>query len=79
MAASLAEQVPARRHQDRGHHHGAVAGARPAVPREWSDRISDFFAAATLTGLDGPPLLPLEAPDRFAAAVTAAAAGQGAR
>ncbi len=76
VAASLAEQVPAR---DR-----RIAAATtvlwpehdPLFPREWSDRISDFFAAATLTGLDGAGhFSPLEAPHRFAAAVTAAADG----
>ena len=52
----------------------------PLFPREWSDRIADFFAAATLDGLDGAGhFSPLEAPDRFAAAVTDAAAGQSGR
>jgi pimeloyl-ACP methyl ester carboxylesterase len=43
-------------------------------PREWSDRIGEFFASATLTGLDGVGhFSPLEAPAAFAAAITAAA------
>jgi pimeloyl-ACP methyl ester carboxylesterase len=45
----------------------------PAVPREWSDRIGEFFAAATVTGLDGVGhFSPLEDPGAFAAAVAAA-------
>ena len=51
----------------------------PLFPREWSDRIGDFFAAATLTGLDGVGhFSPLECPDVFAAAI-AAALGAGPR
>jgi len=49
----------------------------PLFPREWSDRIGEFFADARLTWLDGAGhFSPLEAPDTFAAAV-AAAAGTG--
>jgi pimeloyl-ACP methyl ester carboxylesterase len=48
----------------------------PLFPREWSDRLGEFFAAAELTWLDGAGhFSPLEAPERFAAAVTAAAMG----
>ena len=47
----------------------------PLFPREWSDRVGAFFAAAELTWLDGAGhFSPLEAPAGFAAAVTAAAA-----
>jgi pimeloyl-ACP methyl ester carboxylesterase len=73
VAASLAEQVP---DPDR---RIAVPTAvlwpshDPLFPREWSGRIGEFFAAATLTGLDGAGhFSPLEAPDAFAAAITAA-------
>src|SRR5271166_6459410 len=51
VAASLAEQVP--------EHKVAVPTTvlwpeyDPLFPRAWSDRIGEFFAAATLTGLDG--------------------------
>jgi pimeloyl-ACP methyl ester carboxylesterase len=51
VAASLAEQVPERKI--------AVPTTvlwpeyDPLFPREWSDRIGEFFAAATLTWLDG--------------------------
>jgi pimeloyl-ACP methyl ester carboxylesterase len=45
----------------------------PLFPREWSDRIGEFFSAAELTWLDGAGhFSPSEAPDRFAAAVVAA-------
>ena len=48
----------------------------PLFPREWSDRIGEFFAAAELTWLDGAGhFSPLEAPAEFAAAVTAAVTG----
>jgi pimeloyl-ACP methyl ester carboxylesterase len=43
----------------------------PLFPREWSDRIGEFFSAAELTWLDGAGhFSPLEAPAEFAAAVT---------
>ena len=46
----------------------------PLFPREWSDRIGEFFAAAELAWLDGAGhFSPLEAPDSFAAAIVAAA------
>jgi pimeloyl-ACP methyl ester carboxylesterase len=45
----------------------------PLFPRAWSDRIGEFFAAATLTELDSAGhFSPLEAPAAFAAALTAA-------
>jgi len=73
VAASLAERAPG-------------AGGRIAVPttvlwpeydplfpREWSDRIGEFFSAARLTWLDGiGHFSPLEAPKEFATAVIAA-------
>ena len=71
VAASLAEQVPERKI--------AVPTTvlwpefDPLFPREWSDRIGEFFAAVTLTGLGGVGhFSPLEAPGAFAAAITAA-------
>ena len=76
VAASLAEQVPEYR--------VAVPTTvlwpehDPLFPRAWSDRIGEFFAAATLTGLAGAGhFSPLEAPDAFAAAVTAAIGVEG--
>ena len=45
----------------------------PLFPREWSDRIGEFFAAATLTRLDDVGhFSPVEAPDAYAAAITVA-------
>ncbi len=45
----------------------------PLFPREWSDRIGEFFAAAELAWLDGAGhFSPLEAADAFAAAIVAA-------
>jgi pimeloyl-ACP methyl ester carboxylesterase len=45
----------------------------PLFPREWSDRIGEFFSAAELAWLDGAGhFSPLEAPGPFAAAVVAA-------
>jgi pimeloyl-ACP methyl ester carboxylesterase len=45
----------------------------PLFPREWSDRIGEFFAAAELSWLDGAGhFSPLEAPGEFAAAIAAA-------
>ena len=45
----------------------------PLFPREWSDRIGEFFAAATLTWLDDVGhFSPVEAPDAYAAAITVA-------
>jgi pimeloyl-ACP methyl ester carboxylesterase len=80
VAASLAEQVPARDRRIAARTTVLWPEHDPLFPREWSDRIADFFAAATLTGLDGAGhFSPLEASDRFAAAVIAAAAGQSGR
>jgi pimeloyl-ACP methyl ester carboxylesterase len=73
VAASLAEQAPAP--GDRIAVPATVLWPEhdPLFPREWSDRIGEFFAAAELTWLDGAGhFSPLEAPVPFAAAVTAA-------
>jgi pimeloyl-ACP methyl ester carboxylesterase len=48
----------------------------PLFPREWSDRIGEFFGAAEVAWLDGAGhFSPLEAPEEFAAAVIAAVGG----
>jgi pimeloyl-ACP methyl ester carboxylesterase len=50
----------------------------PLFPAEWSDRLDDFFADARLTFLDGAGhFVPLERPEQFAAAVSAAASRAG--
>ena len=42
----------------------------PLFPREWSDRVDDWFADAQMRLLDGVGhFTPLEAPEAFAAAV----------
>jgi pimeloyl-ACP methyl ester carboxylesterase len=77
VAASLAEKVPEP--QDRIAIPTTVLWPEhdPLFPREWSDRIGEFFASARLTPLDGVGhFSPREAPRRFAAAVSAAAAGE---
>ncbi|MGH3150473.1 MAG: alpha/beta fold hydrolase [Streptosporangiaceae bacterium] len=77
VAASLAEQVPARDRRIAAPTTVLWPEHDPLFPREWSDRIADFFAAATLADLDGAGhFSPLEAPDFFAAAVTDAASGR---
>ena len=73
VAASLAEQVP-----DPGDRIAVPTTVLwpehdPLFPREWSDRIGEFFADARLTWLDDAGhFSPLEAPGAFAAAVVAA-------
>ena len=76
VAASLAEQAPGQ--GDRIAVPATVLWPEhdPLFPREWSDRIGEFFSAATLTWLDGAGhFSPLEAPEAFAAAVIAAVTG----
>ena len=74
VAASLAEKAPAP--GDRVMVPTTVLWPEydPLFPREWSDRIGEFFADARLTWLDGAGhFSPVEAPGEFAAAVAAAA------
>lgn len=71
VAASLAERVPEHRIEVPA----TVLWPEhdPLFPREWSDRIGEFFASARVTWLDGAGhFAPLEAPGEFAAAVVAA-------
>ncbi len=73
VAASLAERAP-----DPGDRIAVPAAVLwpehdPLFPREWSDRIGEFFAAAELSWLEGAGhFSPLEAPGAFAAAIAAA-------
>jgi pimeloyl-ACP methyl ester carboxylesterase len=74
VATSLAEKAPAP--QDRIAVPARVLWPEfdPLFPREWSDRIGDFFSAAQLTELDGVGhFSPREAPRQFAGAIIAAA------
>jgi pimeloyl-ACP methyl ester carboxylesterase len=76
VAASLAEQVPPLDRRITVPATVLWPEYDPLFPREWSDRIGEFFAAAELTWLDGVGhFSPLEAPERFAAAVITAARG----
>jgi pimeloyl-ACP methyl ester carboxylesterase len=51
----------------------------PLFPAEWGDRVSDFFADATVKPLAGAGhFVPLEAPDELAAAIRAALASSAA-
>jgi pimeloyl-ACP methyl ester carboxylesterase len=74
VATSLAERAP-----DPGDRIAVPATVLwpehdPLFPREWSDRIGEFFAAAELSWLDGAGhFSPLEAPGEFAAAIATAA------
>jgi pimeloyl-ACP methyl ester carboxylesterase len=45
----------------------------PLFPREWSDRLDEFFADVRVEHVDGGHFLPLERPREFAAALAAAA------
>jgi pimeloyl-ACP methyl ester carboxylesterase len=73
VAASLAERAPAPDARIAVPVTVLWPEHDPLFPREWSDRIGEFFSAAELTWLDGAGhFSPLEAPARFAAAVTAA-------
>ena len=74
VAASMAEQVPAPDQRIPVPTTVLWPSHDPLFPQAWSDRIGEFFAAATLTLLDGVGhFTPLECPETFAAAVIAAA------
>ncbi len=73
VATSLAERAPAPDERIAAPATVLWPEHDPLFPREWSDRLGEFFAAAELTWLDGAGhFSPLEAPERFAAAVNAA-------
>ena len=62
------------RRADRHARHRAVAGARPALPARWSDRLDVFFSDVEVVELDGVGhFTPVEAPEAFAAAIRARA------
>ena len=80
VAASLAERVPDPDQRIAVPTTVLWPSHDPLFPREWSDRIGDFFAAARLTWLDGVGhFSPLEGPRDVAAAIVAAAEGDGSR
>jgi len=74
VARSLGEQPPSP--QDRIAVPAIVLwpAQDPLFPAEWSDRIDDYFAGATLTYLDNSGhFIPAEAPQAWAAAILTAA------
>jgi pimeloyl-ACP methyl ester carboxylesterase len=74
VARSLGEQPPSP--QDRIAVPATVLwpAQDPLFPAEWSDRIDDYFADATLTHLDNSGhFIPAEAPQALAAAILTAA------
>jgi pimeloyl-ACP methyl ester carboxylesterase len=74
VAASLAERVPDPDHRIAVPATVLWPSHDPLFPREWSDRIGEFFADARLIPLDGAGhFTPLERPRDFAAAILAAA------
>src|SRR6202035_4356469 len=71
--ASMAEQVPAPADGIAVPTTVLWPEHDPLFPREWSDRIGEFFADHHLTWLErAGHFSPLEAPDTFGAAVVAA-------
>ena len=73
VARSLAERAPAP--EDRIAVPTTVLwpGHDPLFPADWSDRLDEFFSAATLRTLpDAGHFSPLEAPEQFAAAIAGA-------
>src|SRR5580700_991630 len=76
VASSLAERVPEPDRRIAVPTTVLWPSHDPLFPREWSDRIGEFFAAFGLIPLDGAGhFVPLEAPGELAAAISAAAAG----
>jgi pimeloyl-ACP methyl ester carboxylesterase len=77
VAASLAEKAPAPGDRVTVPTTALWPEYDPLFPREWSDRIGEFFADARLTWLDDAGhFSPVEAPGEFAAAVVAAAGAE---
>jgi pimeloyl-ACP methyl ester carboxylesterase len=73
VARSLAELAPAPEDRIAAPTTVLWPGHDPLFPVQWSDRIGEFFSAATVRPLrDAGHFSPLEAPTEFAAAITAA-------
>jgi pimeloyl-ACP methyl ester carboxylesterase len=74
VARSVTEQAPARDERLTVPTTVLWPDHDPLFPRDWSDRIDDFFADARLQPVDGVGhFTPLECPREFAAALNAAA------
>jgi pimeloyl-ACP methyl ester carboxylesterase len=70
VAMSLAEQVPARQDRITAPTRALWPEHDPLFPREWGDRLDEFFADVTTTDMPGTGhFSPLEAPEAFAAAI----------
>jgi pimeloyl-ACP methyl ester carboxylesterase len=73
VAQALDERPPAPEHRVAVPTTVLWPGHDPLFPREWADRLSDFFADVRLVDVpDVGHFVPLEAPDVFASAVTEA-------
>ena len=76
VASSLAERPPDPRERISVPATVLWPDHDPLFPRAWSDRLNEFFAAATLHELSGVGhFVPLEAPRELAAAIRQALAG----
>jgi pimeloyl-ACP methyl ester carboxylesterase len=73
VATSLAERAPERPDRIAVPTTVLWPGHDPLFPPDWSDRLPEFFSDATVHELEGAGhFAPLEAPGRFARAITAA-------
>ena len=73
VAMSLAEQAPPRQDRIRQPAHVLWPEHDPLFPREWADRLDEFFADVRLTDMPGTGhFSPLEAPEAFADAIRGA-------
>jgi len=73
VAASLVERVPEPDRRIAVPTTVLWPSHDPLFPREWSDQVGEFFAAAGIIPLDGVGhFVPLEAPAELAAAISAA-------
>jgi len=80
VATSLAEQAPSPGDRIQAPTTVLWGDHDPLFPFEWSDRLGDFFTAATLTSLPGSGhFTPLERPEQFAAAVAVSLGQAGSR
>ena len=74
VASSLAEQTPDPADRLAVPTTFLWPGHDSLFPREWSDRLGEFFTDVTVTPVDGVGhFVPVEAPDEFSRAVSAAA------
>ncbi|HEX5780608.1 MAG TPA: alpha/beta hydrolase [Solirubrobacteraceae bacterium] len=69
---SLAEQVPAPEDRISAPTRVLWPEHDPLFPREWDDRLDEFFSDVTIADLPGAGhFSPLQAPEAFAAAIRA--------